>query len=138
MTGHAIGQRLIKGILSWLLERRVVVERVRLVCVDVEHRFTSFPWSRFLDLLTLSGVCALFMGSALSQGLVTRRCLTMIPKNPINPTDSPQMKKRIRSLQNRKYCEHTNTVTGANAGIQRVVCEECGHISFSHLDQAVI
>lgn len=34
-------------------------------------------------------------------------------------------------------CDHTKTVTTVFAGIERVVCEECGHVSFSHLHDLV-
>ena len=30
----------------------------------------------------------------------------------------------------RPECEHTDTVTVRNSGIERTICEACGHVSF--------
>jgi len=30
----------------------------------------------------------------------------------------------------RPDCEHTDTVTVSNSGIERTICENCGHVSF--------
>lgn len=37
--------------------------------------------------------------------------------------------KRGRSA--RAKCEHTATITVSNAGIERTVCETCGHVSIN-------
>ena len=37
--------------------------------------------------------------------------------------------KRARSAQER--CGHTKRVAVTNSGIQRSVCEDCGHVSFN-------
>lgn len=34
----------------------------------------------------------------------------------------------------RAECEHPRTVIVHNAGIERTVCESCGHVSFTRLD----
>ncbi|MFZ0012704.1 MAG: hypothetical protein WAL25_01195 [Acidimicrobiia bacterium] len=34
----------------------------------------------------------------------------------------------------RPDCEHEKTVTVRNAGIERAVCETCGHVSFRGMD----
>lgn len=34
----------------------------------------------------------------------------------------------------RPACEHLDTVTVRNNGIQRTVCEACGHVSFKGLE----
>lgn len=43
------------------------------------------------------------------------------------------MKTRKRK-PTRGQCEHPNTVTVRNSGIERTVCEACGHMSFRGLD----
>jgi hypothetical protein len=35
-----------------------------------------------------------------------------------------------RGMFARAECEHTSSVTVRNAGIERTVCETCGHVSF--------
>ena len=37
--------------------------------------------------------------------------------------------KRVR--QAAKVCQHTETLTTATAGLERIVCETCGHLSFN-------
>ena len=37
--------------------------------------------------------------------------------------------KRVR--QAAKVCPHTETLTTATAGLERIVCETCGHLSFN-------
>lgn len=37
--------------------------------------------------------------------------------------------KRVR--QSAKVCPHTETLTTATAGLERIVCESCGHLSFN-------
>lgn len=34
----------------------------------------------------------------------------------------------------RTGCDHPTTVTARNSGIERTVCETCGHVSFRRLD----
>lgn len=36
--------------------------------------------------------------------------------------------------QARAHCEHLNKVTVRNGGIERTVCESCGHMSFRGLE----
>ncbi len=41
----------------------------------------------------------------------------------------------INKVKNaRSGCSHPNTVTVRNSGIERTVCETCGHVSFRPLD----
>lgn len=40
--------------------------------------------------------------------------------------------RRGRSARGR--CEHVNTITVRNGGIERTVCESCGHMSFRGLE----
>lgn len=35
----------------------------------------------------------------------------------------------------RADCEHLDTVTVRNSGIERTVCETCGHVSFKGLEE---
>jgi hypothetical protein len=35
----------------------------------------------------------------------------------------------------RAGCEHENNVTVRNSGIERTVCESCGHVSFRAMDE---
>ena len=40
---------------------------------------------------------------------------------------------RKRTLEKRQaLCAHEETVTTVTAGIMRVVCEQCGHVSVGH------
>lgn len=39
-----------------------------------------------------------------------------------------------RGKRARADCEHVNTVSVRNAGIERTVCEICGHVSLKGLD----
>ena len=65
----------------------------------------------------------------------------MDPKVPIGESD-PEFSKchgRQRTVRGRhgrpqtKGCQHEDTVTVRSAGIQRVVCEGCGHVSFDFI-----
>jgi hypothetical protein len=40
--------------------------------------------------------------------------------------------KRVR--QTAKVCQHTETLITATAGLERIVCETCGHLSFNFPD----
>ena len=61
----------------------------------------------------------------------------MTPKFELNMTDFTHMKDRVTSPKNQKNCQHRNTVAGANDGIQRVVCNDCGRMSLIEFRQAV-
>ena len=61
----------------------------------------------------------------------------MAPKCRLNTADALQMKNPVRSI-NLKSCKHKNTEAGANAGIQRVVCRDCGQVSLIEFRQAVM
>ena len=71
------------------------------------------------------------------EGLVTWSWLMMTPKCRLCTADSNHMKKPVRTLKNQKNCQHKNTVAGANAGIQRVVCHDCGRVSLIEFREAV-
>ena len=60
----------------------------------------------------------------------------MTPKCELNMTDFIHMKYRVSSLKTQKNCRHRNTVAGANAGIQRVVCNDCGRVSLIEFRRA--
>jgi hypothetical protein len=42
-----------------------------------------------------------------------------------------------RGRVSRAKCEHPQTISVRTAGIERVVCESCGHVSFSMVDDLI-
>lgn len=46
--------------------------------------------------------------------------------------------RRYLNSRRKAECEHPDTVTTIFAGIERVVCEDCGHVSFGHHHDLVI
>ena len=55
----------------------------------------------------------------------------MTPRDWAPSADQPIMRKYL-SGRRRAECEHPDTVSTVFAGIERVVCEDCGHASFAH------
>lgn len=39
--------------------------------------------------------------------------------------------KNLWSRLSVKNCDHKNTITVRSVGVQRVVCEKCGHVGFN-------